>query len=234
MFSQLLLTFALDCLLAVLLVATIYFCHRLNLRVKQLQDSKSELARLIKQFDETTERATASIIDLQSATKRIGENIQSKIDKANFLADDLSFMIEKGSKVADQMETGFNSGRKPNSTLQERAKPTPKPEMRAEAPTADVEEKPSISPRMARTAASPAPARAEAPAAAKTATSNQARASASLESVLERMAGRNAPAGNGRSTPNADPQDAAAKRGPSVRVRSKAEQELFDALKSGR
>lgn len=214
--ESLVLNLILNSTLALLLVVTIVACFRLNTRIRVLQDSKSDLAKLIKQFDETTERATASIVDLQAATKRIGENIQTKIDKANFLADDLSFMIEKGSKIADQMEGGFagNRGKMPATMPQERpraaAAPQDTPEPRARG---NIKVEPT--PPSARSAA---PERGSA---------NQSKTNASLESVLERMAGR-----GGAATETEAP---APKRGaPTARVRSKAEQELFDALKSGR
>lgn len=87
-----------------LLAATIGYCWMLNRRIQILQDSKSELAQLLKHFDESTQRASESIIALQTASKKIGENIQLRIDKANYLVDDLAFMIEKGNKLADQLE----------------------------------------------------------------------------------------------------------------------------------
>src|SRR5690349_276868 len=89
----------LNVLIVVLLMATISYCWILNRRIKILQDSKSELAQLLKYFDESTQRASESIIALQTASKKIGEGIQSRIDKANFLLDDLAFMIEKGNKI---------------------------------------------------------------------------------------------------------------------------------------
>src|SRR6202034_3069232 len=78
-----------------------------NRRIKILQDIRGELAVLLRHFDESTQRASESIIALQTASKKIGENIQFRIDKANYLLDDLSFMIEKGNKLANQMEAGF-------------------------------------------------------------------------------------------------------------------------------
>ena len=91
-------------LLAGLLLATMIYCRRLDARIKILQDSKSELARIIREFDESTQRATQSIADIHTATNRISENIQHKIDKANFLADDLEYMIEKGQKLAGKVD----------------------------------------------------------------------------------------------------------------------------------
>lgn len=86
-------------IMAMLLFATIIYCMRLNNRIRVLQDSKSELARIIHEFNESTERATQSIKDIHAATDRISENIQHRIDKANFLVTDLELMIEKGSRL---------------------------------------------------------------------------------------------------------------------------------------
>lgn len=91
-------------LMAALLLATMIYCRKLNGRIKILQDSKSELARIIREFDECTTRATESIAQIHVATNRISDNIQHKIDKANFLADDLQYMIEKSQKVAVKLD----------------------------------------------------------------------------------------------------------------------------------
>lgn len=86
-------------IMAALLFATIIYCTRLNNRIRVLQDSKSELARIIREFNESTERATQSIQEIHAATDRISENIQHKIDKANFIVTDLDLMIEKGQRL---------------------------------------------------------------------------------------------------------------------------------------
>ncbi len=91
-------------LMAALLVATLVYCRRLNTRIKILQDSRSELARIVREFDESTERASQNIAEIHEAAYRISENIQHKIDKANYLADDLEYMIEKGQKIAGKVD----------------------------------------------------------------------------------------------------------------------------------
>jgi hypothetical protein len=91
-------------MMAGLLLATIIYCLKLNSRIRVLQDSKSELARIIREFDESTKRATQSINEIHAATTRISENIQHKIDKANYLADDLEMMIERGNKLAGKVD----------------------------------------------------------------------------------------------------------------------------------
>ncbi len=90
--------------LAVLLMITISYCYKLNVKIRQLQDGRSELAAMIAMFDKSTERATASLSELQGVSKKITEALQLKIDKANFLADDLAFLIEKSTKLTNQLE----------------------------------------------------------------------------------------------------------------------------------
>src|SRR5271156_1202881 len=118
-----------DIIIVIMLGVTIGYCWLLNRRIRILQDSKSELAQLLKHFDESTQRASESIIALQTASKKIGENIQFRIEKANYLLDDLSFMIERGNKMANQMEASFAIGRARNKVLAEQppADETPEP-----------------------------------------------------------------------------------------------------------
>ena len=116
-------------MMAVLLLVTILYCWRLNSRVKLLQDSKSELATIIREFDESTRRATDSIAEIHKATSRLSENIQHKIDKANFLANDLDYMIEKGSKLAGRSEPVMST---PRPTARPAA-PAPQPQASAPA-----------------------------------------------------------------------------------------------------
>lgn len=128
--QNLVLSLLIDTLMAALLIATMIYCRRLNTRIKVLQDSRSELARIIREFDESTQRATQSIADIHAATSRLSENIQHKIDKANFLADDLEYMIEKGNKItgkSDMSPTRPAHGATPVSNLAGLAKPAPKP-----------------------------------------------------------------------------------------------------------
>lgn len=102
--TNLVVNLLMNILMAGLLAVTISYCWMLNRRIKILQDSKSELAQLLKHFDESTQRASESIIALQTASKKIGESIQTRVDKANYLLDDLAFMLEKGSKLVSQLE----------------------------------------------------------------------------------------------------------------------------------
>lgn len=201
----LILNMTLNVLIVILLAVTIAYCWLLNRRIKILQDSRSELAQLLNHFDESTQRASESIIALQTASKKIGENIQFRIDKANYLMDDLSFMIEKGNKLANQMEAGLAVDRARNRVMAEQQPAQPS----ASGPGYEIEKQPTP--------------QSEKPAAIRDKTS------ASLEAVLEKVAGR-------ERHEEMSPLERSATRETKpkgARTRSRAEQELLDLIKAG-
>lgn len=99
MATHLFLNLIVNTIMVALLLATIIYCLRLNRRIRELQDGKSELARIIHEFDVSTTRATQNINEIHAAATRISENMQLKIDKANYLANDLDMLIERGNKL---------------------------------------------------------------------------------------------------------------------------------------
>lgn len=200
-----------------LLVAVIIYCKRLNHNIRVLRDSRGELAQMFKEFDASIERAAASVDELQNSARKTDALLKDKLAKANMIADDLSFMIERGNKMADQLESGLKGGRQ---VLREKEQPS------ATAPTPPSGAKTSpdhLSMLAAKSSATPAaPSTASRDSASSTPPRKQT--ASSIEAVLEQMANRNNPA----------PHAGEAGRKPNTRIRSKAEQELFDSLKSGR
>lgn len=183
---------ALNALIAVLLVLTIGYCWLLNRRILILQDSKSELAQLLKHFDESTERASESILALQAASRKIGETIQGRIDKANYLIDDLSIMIDKGRRLTSQIEAGAAVSRARSRALADQE--LPEEAVMAPAPPPRPVEK-----QVTRERIPP-----------------------SLDAVLERVTGRSAKV-----------EAPAAQEKPSLRPRSKREEELLALIRGG-
>lgn len=124
---MLLLELLINFIVMALLGTTITYCWILNKRITVLQNSRSELAELLRHFDESTNRASESIMALQMASKKIGETIQARIEKANYVADDLSFLIERGGRVSSDIQQGAlpppraNPGRAPDMAEAERA-----------------------------------------------------------------------------------------------------------------
>lgn len=175
--QNILLSLVLNGLMAGLLLATIIYCLRLNGRIKLLQDSKSELARIVREFDESTQRATQSIAEIHQATSRLSDNIQHKIDKANFLVNDLDTLIERGQKV-----TGSNVGgpARPTYTAPRAETPAPVRETpRPAAPRATIED---VTP-------APAPAAASAEAGTRRPLRMRSRAEQELMNVLGNKTG---------------------------------------------
>lgn len=210
-------TLVLDSLLAILLVATIVYCGKLNRRVRVLQDSRGELATLVAQFNQTTEKATATIEELKSTSKKIVEQMQVKINKANYLADDLSFIIEKGEKIANNLEGEISHARGMNKPASPAAAqftgsviPPRKP--REAAPQTGAESRSNLRPEVkpAATPASSSPNKKP-----------ESSAATAVDAALARISKRGttpAAAGSGKS-------------GISARIRTQAERELMDALK---
>ncbi|MCE2927212.1 MAG: DUF6468 domain-containing protein [Rickettsiales bacterium] len=188
----------LNILIVGLLAATISYCWVLNRRIKMLQDSKSELAQLLGHFDESTQRASESIVALQTASKRIGENIQHRIDKANYLIDDLGFLIERGNKLTNQIEASLAVNRARSKVQHDQEETVDEPILVKPAPTLE-SRKPAEK-------------------------AGKEKAVASLEAVLERVVGRS-------KQQEAEEEETRPK--PSIRGRSKAEQELLDIVRSG-
>ena len=178
--------------MAGLLSVTIFYCFKLNKRIRVLQDSKNEFATLIERFDVTTQKAQASIEELQTVATRVNDELSGRLDKANFLADDLAFMIEKGSKLADRMEGDVRGGAAKQS----------------QAASSRSAAQPSAATRGRSTG--------------KEALGDGKKAS--LDALMQKAtAKRNAEASVKRANNR--------RSGVSARLRSKAEQELYDALK---
>lgn len=229
-------TMLINAVIIVLLAVTIGYCWLLNRRIKVLQDSRGELARLLQHFDESTQRASESIIGLQTASRRIGDTIQQRMDKASDVLDDLSFMIEKAHKLANQMEAGFAVGRAQQrvSAEQPRARAAVPPPPPPETVETVADESP-VMPPSAGGAAFPRyeltgdmavmPRDAANEDALRQAAREVVRNPNALEQALTRVMSRNRDL---QAQEEARPQ-----RQVSGRVRSRSEQELLDMIRAG-
>jgi hypothetical protein len=121
----------LDALIAGLLIATIAYAAVLNRKLGALRDAKSEMEALLAGFTESTERAGSGVESLKQEAGRSGSALQSKVEAARGLVDDLGFLIERGTKLAERLDEGLGAAR---------AKPAPgRASERAPAPRAPAE-----------------------------------------------------------------------------------------------
>ena len=90
----------LDFLVAILLVITIAFAFVLNKRLGKLRGDRKAFEKLAETFGDSTSRAEEGISSLHQTTNVL----QERLDKAQSLKDDLTFMIERGDRTADKLE----------------------------------------------------------------------------------------------------------------------------------
>jgi len=210
--TALILKLLVDCVMVFLLGATIFYCLKVNKRIRVLQDSREEFAKLITQFDSTTKKAQESIEDLQRMSARVTDSLNERLDKANFLADDLAFMIEKGNKVAEKVD-----GTLPREQRMGKTALPPKRESsvgRSKKKTGD-----DARESLMKVAGKPRGA-----AGADKATKADKGKKDKVESMLERLGDKKGATGEKRPRRSGRT---------SARLRSRAEQELQDALETG-
>jgi len=82
-------TFLLDGLIAVLLIATIWYCSMLNRRLSILRDSNTELHKLVGELDLASRKAHESATVMKSAGENAVQELQRQINEAHRLAEEL-------------------------------------------------------------------------------------------------------------------------------------------------
>lgn len=94
----------LDCLIIVLLAATIFYAAILNRRLSQLRSKRGELEGAVRAFAEGAAKADTAIRGLKETTRDAGRALQSEIDRAKALRDELSFLVDAGNALAVRLE----------------------------------------------------------------------------------------------------------------------------------
>ncbi len=116
-----------DAIIAVLLVATIAYAAVLNRKLGVLRDAKSEMETLIASFSESTQRAGSGVESLKQEAGRSGKALQSKVESARGLVDDLGFLIETGTRLAERLDGGIGVARaRPVVGLDDERSPAPR------------------------------------------------------------------------------------------------------------
>jgi hypothetical protein len=134
-----------DIIVACLLATTIYFCWRLDRYMKILRDSRSELSAVVYDFTTATTRAQTSINELKNASSIIADKLQVKIEKAEFMADDLAYIIEKANKTADLLTRALSDATGQLPALKPSPKESPK-ELRSSAEPQGIQDRDSALP----------------------------------------------------------------------------------------
>ncbi len=97
-------TLMFEAVFAVLLLVTIVYAVKLNVRISGLRERDSELREMIEQFNQASNQALDSVRVLKSVGVDADQKFKASIDRAQSLRDDLAYMIERGEKIADRIE----------------------------------------------------------------------------------------------------------------------------------
>lgn len=96
--------FGLDCLIIVLLGATIFYAFKLSRHLKNFRESRSSFDQVILDLDQRIVKAERAIVGLRMAAEESGADLQDQITKASSLADELLLMTESADRVAGRLE----------------------------------------------------------------------------------------------------------------------------------
>ena len=118
-----------DVLIICLLATTTGYCVVLNRRLGQFRAGQGEFVRLIGRFNDATERAEAGVARLRAVGEENGAALGDRIEAAQALCDDLSFLIERGARLADKLKA--SGGAEPGA-MQDAARR--RPDTRADDP----------------------------------------------------------------------------------------------------
>jgi hypothetical protein len=94
-----------DGIVALLLLAAIGYCLKLNKKIVELQTMRNELVQLIGSFTDVMQRAEHNIVVLRNSVKE-SQHLDSTITRAQILANELSSVIESGKTVEENL-SGF-------------------------------------------------------------------------------------------------------------------------------
>jgi chromosome segregation ATPase len=114
---------------ALLLTITIYYAAKLSRRLNALRLDKAELQSLVQQLTQATQSAEAGIKGLKTHAEEIARQLDKRLQDAQSLRDDLSYMVDRGGVVADRLEVSLRARRDEPKTeaLRPRAAEAPRP-----------------------------------------------------------------------------------------------------------
>jgi hypothetical protein len=128
-----LLSFAGDAVVALLLIATIGYSMVLNRRLGAVRSDREKFEVLVRNLNAASQRAEVAVTNLRVTADDLSRRLEKKVEEARALSDDLTYMIERGGGVADKLANQIRAGRdalKPD--FQPEPKPAPKPQPRPE------------------------------------------------------------------------------------------------------
>jgi chromosome segregation ATPase len=104
-------TVLLDLVVAGLLIAAIAYCVMLNRRLAALRADRAELDQTVRTLADVSMRAENGIGRLKETAEQVGRQLQEKVERAETLRDDLTYMVDRAGSLADKLEVNIRNRR---------------------------------------------------------------------------------------------------------------------------
>lgn len=98
-----------DVLVLLALAATIFFAARLSIHLKTFRAGRDEMEKLVADLGRNVERAEETIAGLRGAARDSGRDLQSLINEARAVQDELTIMTESAGNIAGRLERAAGS-----------------------------------------------------------------------------------------------------------------------------
>ena len=123
-----------DVLLLLFLAATIFVGWRLTNSINVFRKSRKELDRLIQDLSRQIERADTAVAGLKNSARESGQNLQSIINDARALSEELQLMTRSGDNLATRLDRLSDRSREVAAQAERVAAPQPSAPAPASAP----------------------------------------------------------------------------------------------------
>ncbi len=95
---------ALEIVLVGLLATMLFYMMRLERALSIVRRDRTELERLLNDFNESTQHAENGVVELRKVADGIGKETNRQCEVARLLQGDLTQLIERGNAVANRLD----------------------------------------------------------------------------------------------------------------------------------
>jgi len=111
-------TLVADVVVAVLLVATLFYVRRFSVRLEAIRAGRAEFEKLIGDLTKSTDQAASHLHQFKTTAEVAGRDLQARIERAQGLAaefgrigDDLKLLTNRAESASNRLETAIGQSR---------------------------------------------------------------------------------------------------------------------------
>ena len=94
----------LDFAIIVLLLMTILYSAKLSKNIREMESGKGDVISLVKQLKAVMDITEKELVNIKSVSGEIRDGLNARINDAERLGDDLSFMLKRSEKVMETLD----------------------------------------------------------------------------------------------------------------------------------